>query len=293
MEFSGKTTEQAIETGLAELGLSREQAEIRILNEKGGIFKKARVEITKKLTDTEKAVDFIERLFEKMNIIAAIEVTETEDECLLVISTTETGTVIGKKGEVLDAVQYLASMYVNRDKEDFRRIVVDCENYRDKRKESLKKLAEKLAEKAIETGKRVQMDPMNPYERRIIHAELQNKEGVTTESRGIDPNRFVVIYPKVRKFQNNGKKPFNRERREFGSGSRGGFNRDRDGRGGSRDFRGSRDGQSGSGGRFQKDNRGGGFAARPPKKSGEINFGTFLGNVNDGKKPEEDKKDGE
>lgn len=293
MEFTGKTVEQAIELALAELKIERDQAEIKVLEEKNGLFKKAKVEVSKKMTENEKALDFVERLFEKMNVAAAVEMTETEEECRLNVSTTDTSIVIGKRGEALDAVQYLTCMYVNKDNEDFHRIVVDCENYREKRTDNLKKMAEKLAEKATETGRRVQLDPMNPYERRIIHAELQKNDQVTTESRGTDPNRFVVIYPKNRKFPPRSDRSFNRDR-NVGS-FRTGFNRDqREGQGGGRPF--NRDGQSGdrpynreSRGGFNRDKRDGSRPfnrdrrdSRPPKKEG-FSFGTFLGNVNDNK----------
>lgn len=287
MEFTGKTVDQAIEAGLVAMNLTREQAEIKVLDEKGGLFKKARVDVSKKLTDGERAVSFCEALLEKMNVIAAVEMEDAEEECRLVISTTETSIVIGKRGEALDAVQYLTCMYVNKDKEDFRRIVVDCENYREKRIDNLKKTADKLAEKAVETGRRVQLDPMNPYERRIIHAQLQANEKVTTESRGTDPNRFVVIFPKNRKFPPRGDRPFSRDRKEGGGFNRdrreGGYNRDRKPGEGS-----GRRSDGGSRGGFNRDRR----DSRPPQNKAGFGFGTYLGNVNDAPKTPE-KKDEE
>ena len=103
------------------------------------------------------------------------------------------GILIGRRGETLDALQYLTSLYVNKGGEDYIRVTLDTENYRAKREEALRRLANRMANRAIKTGRKVVMEPMNPYERRILHSALQQNDAVTTHSEGEEPNRHVVI----------------------------------------------------------------------------------------------------
>ena len=103
------------------------------------------------------------------------------------------GILIGRRGETLDALQYLTSLYVNRGQEDYTRVTLDTENYRAKREEALRRLANRMANRAVKTGRKVVMEPMNPYERRILHSALQGNDAVTTHSEGDEPNRHVVI----------------------------------------------------------------------------------------------------
>ena len=103
------------------------------------------------------------------------------------------GILIGRRGETLDALQYLTSLYVNKGSEDYIRVTLDTENYRAKREEALRRLANRMANRAVKTGRKVVMEPMNPYERRIIHSALQQNDAVTTHSEGEEPNRHVVI----------------------------------------------------------------------------------------------------
>ena len=103
------------------------------------------------------------------------------------------GVLIGRRGETLDALQYLTSLYVNRGQEGYTRVTLDTENYRAKREEALRRLANRMANRAVKTGRKVVMEPMNPYERRILHSALQQNEAVTTHSEGEEPNRHVVI----------------------------------------------------------------------------------------------------
>src|SRR5699024_9728699 len=103
------------------------------------------------------------------------------------IKSRDKGIIIGKRGNTLDAVQYLLSLHINKDNEDYTRIIIDVEDYRDKREQTLIRLAKKMGEKAIQSGRPVKLEPMNPYERRIIHSNLQNYEGVTTYREGEDP----------------------------------------------------------------------------------------------------------
>ncbi len=103
------------------------------------------------------------------------------------------GILIGRRGETLDALQYLTSLYVNRGQEGYTRVTLDTENYRAKREEALRRLANRMANRAVKTGRKVVMEPMNPYERRILHSALQQNDAVTTHSEGEEPNRHVVI----------------------------------------------------------------------------------------------------
>ncbi len=266
--YSGKTVEEAIQIGLATLGATEEQVEIKVLDEGkkkliGGV--KARVKVVKKVSDGVRAVNFIDGLLDILKLNAVCELVSDDEKVEINITSTESSHIIGRHGEVLDALQSLAGAVANIGREDYKRVVVDCENYREGREKTLKELAERLAKKAVERQRRVNLEPMNPYERRIIHSALSESEEVKTISSGKEPARFVVIIP-------NNEKPYD-GRRERNSGER----RDR-GRGDRRD--------GGRGNGRGRDRREGGA----PRSSGgskakrEIRFGTFLGNS--GNKPE-------
>lgn len=199
--FSGKTVEEAVEKGLSELGLSRDDAEIEILDEgKKKIFGSvpAQVKITEKIkqTDGERAVTFLNGLFDLLHSEVAVELTEEDEKIVIELNASATKDVIGRRGEIIDAVQILAGAVANTGRRDYKRVVVDCGNYREEREETLKHVAEKFAAKAVRLGKKVRLEPMNPYERRIIHAALVDNPDVTTKSEGTEPSRFVVIVPK-------------------------------------------------------------------------------------------------
>ena len=144
-----------------------------------------------------KVADFINGLLEHMRIRADAEITREDENIRIKISGEDAGAVIGYRGEVLDAVQYLALWIANKSVKEFIRVSIDAEGYRERRKETLKRLAERLARKAVKTGRREVLEPMNPFDRRIIHTALQNYEGVQTESEGEGKDRHVVIIPKV------------------------------------------------------------------------------------------------
>ena len=202
--YTSKTVEEAVEAGLRELGLSREDAEIVVLDEgkKGGLFGigavPAQVKITEKpkISDGERAVKFLEGLFELLEEDAVPELAEEDERIVINLAAGSTKGIIGRRGEIIDAVQTLAGAVANTGRHDYKRVVVDCNNYREDREETLKHVAEKLAQKAVRLGKRVRLEPMNPYERRIIHAALVENPDVTTKSEGKEPARFVVIIPK-------------------------------------------------------------------------------------------------
>ena len=122
-----------------------------------------------------------------------ITIEEKDNVGTLMLEGEDLGFVIGRRGETLDALQYLTSLYVNRGQEGYTRVTLDTENYRAKREEALIRLANRMANRAQKTGRKVAMEPMNPYERRILHSALQNNPNVSTHSEGEEPNRHVVI----------------------------------------------------------------------------------------------------
>lgn len=259
--YFGKTAEDAIKEALAELNISRDEADITVLDEGkkkliGGT--KAKVKVVKKRSDGARAVSFIEGLMEilKLNVVA--ELVDDGDKVEILLTSTESNKVIGRHGEVLDSIQTLAGAVANIGNDKYKKVVVDCENYRSGREQTLTELAHRLAAKAVEKQRRVELEPMNPYERRIIHAALTDSEEVKTISSGKEPSRFVVIVPNN---EIEGSRPYT---------VRGGRDGKRDSRRESRP-RGERD----------RDRRGGrGSAPRASASKGkkEIHFGTFLGN---------------
>ncbi len=291
-EFTGKTVEEAIENGLSELGLTKENADIRVLEEgKKKLFGsvKARVEIApmeeKKTqekatasegqTDGERTVTFLEGLFELLNITACTELVSEGEKIEINVTAANTTSIIGKRGETLDAVQTLAGAVANTGRDEYKRVVVDCENYRENREATLKKLAENLAQKATRLGKKIKLEPMNPYERRIIHSALSEIDGVKTESEGKEPNRYIVVIPENLEDPEapalearNG-----RDRRDRGYGNRG-----RGERGGKGGFGGR--GRNDKGGRknFNRSGKDSSSAGGTSMKASSDFFGIFLGN---------------
>jgi spoIIIJ-associated protein len=128
-----------------------------------------------------------------MKVKAEIELSENDDSVILNIKGNDIGILIGRRGETLDSIQYLTSLVINKDNDDYKRVVVDVENYRMKREETLINLANRLADRVIKYRKNITLEPMNPYERRVIHSTLQNNNSVRTYSVGDEPNRKVVI----------------------------------------------------------------------------------------------------
>ena len=146
------------------------------------------------LTETaQQAKAFLSGLTERMNVPVEIAVQESEEQLRMQMTGENMSLLIGRRGETLDALQYLTSLTVNRSREDYMRISIDTENYRAKREEALCKLAVRMAGRAKKSGKRVALEPMNPYERRILHSALQNDPDVTTHSEGEEPYRRVII----------------------------------------------------------------------------------------------------
>ena len=283
MEFQGKTVDEAIEAGLKELGVAREDVEITVLDEGkkklfGSIPARVEIAVCEKLTDGQRAVKFLEGLFPLLGSEAQPVLTSEDEKIVIDLDGTSKG-IIGRRGEVIDAVQVLAGAVANTGRKEYKRVVVDCGNYREEREETLKRLALKLAAKAVRTGKRVRLEPMNPYERRIIHSALLDSEEVTTRSEGKEPARYVVITPK-------NMKPY--EKRGGRRDGRGGRDQ-KDGRG--RNMRGGRkpyehreapkeDTPESSGTSFTR-------GKTPGYKKGGFTgfFGTYLGKDDEGSTP--------
>lgn len=141
------------------------------------------------------AKSFLEDVVREMGLKVSIKVSSNADSVYVDIDGEDSGTIIGKRGSTLDALQYLTSLVVNKDQNNYIRVVIDAENYRQKREKTLEKLAFRLADKAARSGRSVKLEPMNPYERKVIHTALQQRKGVTTRSEGEEPYRRVIIEP--------------------------------------------------------------------------------------------------
>lgn len=202
IEKTGKNTDEAIQKAMAELNVTdKKDVNIEIINEgtKGFLglgSKDAQVRLTIKDPNAALAKLFLNKLFESMKVDVFVEAFSDDEGVKVNLSGESMGIIIGKRGDTLDSIQYLTSLVVNRENNDYIKVIVDTENYREKRNEALLALAERLAQKVGKTGKKYTLEPMNPYERRIIHSTLQNNEFVTTFSVGEDPYRKVVIAPK-------------------------------------------------------------------------------------------------
>lgn len=271
--FTAKTVDEAIAEGLATLGITLDEAEITVIEEgKKKLFGsvKAQVKIERKRSEGKRAADFIDNLLAILGIKAVSEIVSEDEAINIDIKTTASSRVIGKRGDVLDAIQCMAGAYANIGSESYKKVVVDCENYRAQREQTLKDLALKLAAKAVEAGRKMSLEPMTPYERRIIHSVLMDNADVKTVSEGKEPARYIVVIPNNAKPGDKGVR-YGERRGGRGNGRR--DNRRSDGRRGERrgDNRGER--------------RPSGGAKRGKK---EIHFGAFLGNSND-VKPEEEK----
>lgn len=198
VEKTAKTVQEAINLALEELGVTEADVDIEVMEEGAkGLFgigsKVARVQVTLKSSRSDDAANFLVDVFDKMNVEVEIDLIEDDESIMLNITGADSGIIIGRRGETLDALQYLTSLVVNKQRDDYKRVTIDIENYRQKREETLVKLAERLAERVVRYRKNVTLEPMNPYERRIIHSTLQNNVMVETHSVGEEPNRKVVI----------------------------------------------------------------------------------------------------
>lgn len=237
IQVTAKNVQKAIEEGLKELGVSQEEVDIKVLDE-GGLFRKAKVELSyddgkqdtkpskeekkadkadkkaeKKATKAEAKAekelpaktdpeaigkDFLKELLDKMKVQAEVEFTTTQDGVLFNASGDHVSPLIGRHGETLNAIQELLMNVLKNKGYREGRVYFDVENYKNRREVALVELAEKMAKKALKIGKPVRLERMSAYERKIIHTALQNYEGVTTQSEGEEPNRYLVVIPEVK-----------------------------------------------------------------------------------------------
>lgn len=303
--FKAKTVDDALELGLETLGLTLDEVDYEVLEEgkrrligsvkaavkiipkKGKVAKTTKTAdspATKKETkkfDKKPAADkkpaerragtpvdpvaFCDGLLKLLEVEGSSTLTEGADGTVIEIKTQSSARIIGKHGDVLDAIQCIVGAVANIGNEEYKKVIVDCENYRAQREQTLKDLAAKVANKAVETGRKILIEPMSPYERRVIHSALSENSEVKTASEGREPDRYVVVIPKNARPNDRGIR--------YGRGHGDDRRRDnrRDGGRGDRRFNDRR-----------RDSRPAG-GAKSGKK--EIRFGTFLGNSNE--KPEE------
>ena len=200
VEVTGKSVDEAIENALRELNITKDRAIIDIIDEGSRGFlsfignKPAKVKVTVKRDYIEEAYNFVRSVLDSMGILAEIKIREDNDVIKIDLTGPRMGLIIGYRGETLDSLQYLISLVVNKHHDiPYKKIILDTENYRAKREEALKQVALKIANKVKKTKKIFKLEPMNPYERRIIHAILQEDDTIITYSEGDEPFRRVVI----------------------------------------------------------------------------------------------------
>ena len=200
-EKKAKTVDEAVNQALAELGASKDEVDIEIIEETKGLFgilgsKEVKVRVTlREREEVTRAKEFIKNVTEKLGINIEQEASYNEEDKLLKIELKGEGLglLIGRRGETLDSIQYLTNIFVNKKSEDYVKVTIDAENYRARREEALVSLAKRTASKAVKYRKNMIIEPKNPYERRIIHEALQDYPEVTTYSVGEDPNRKVIV----------------------------------------------------------------------------------------------------
>ncbi len=200
LEIMGKTVDEAVKSALVQLNVSKDDVEIQVLEEGSkGLFKiigskPAKVLVKVKNDYIYESKKFLKDVLDKMSVTAEIVVEEKDDTIRIELKGKDMGILIGYRGETLDALQYLLSLVINKYNENtYKRVVLDTENYRAKREETLQNLANKMAHNVKRSGKVFKLEPMNPYERRVIHSALQNDKYVSTYSEGEEPYRRVVI----------------------------------------------------------------------------------------------------
>ena len=201
--FEGKNVDDAITNACQELGITSDKLDYEVVEEGGsgflGLGKKAAVIKARKKGDVDEiAADFLNKVFDAMELTVKLDVQvedqDNEQTINIDIVGDDMGVLIGKRGQTLDSLQYLTSLIVNKESDDkFSRVRLDTENYRERRQQTLENLAKNIAKKVKRIKKPVALEPMNPYERRIIHSALQDDKYCTTRSEGEEPYRHVVV----------------------------------------------------------------------------------------------------
>ena len=240
-EFSAKTVDEALTNALVQLETTSDKVEYEVIERESsgilGLFSKpAKIRVKVKFDIQDTARDFLNKVLKTMNLTAVIDMSfdEEENQININLSGEEMGILIGKRGATLDALQHLTGLVVNKYTENYVKVKVDTENYRERRKETLENLARNIAQKVRRIHRPVYLEPMNPYERRVIHAALQKDEFVETHSEGEEPYRKVVIslkpgvdtgYERKGRYQRGGKRPYNNSRGNYRKNNFGGYNK--------------------------------------------------------------------
>ena len=200
IQISAKTVNDAITEACQKLGVTSDKLEYEVIEEGSNGFlgigaKPAIIKAVVKCSVEDIAKNFLKEVFEAMDLVVVVEVDYDEEdrEMDIDLSGDDMGVLIGKRGQTLDSLQYLVSLVVNKDTEEYIKVKVDTEDYRQRRKDTLENLAKNISYKVKRTKRPVSLEPMNPYERRIIHSALQNDRYVTTHSEGEEPFRRVVV----------------------------------------------------------------------------------------------------
>ncbi|MBM4761726.1 RNA-binding cell elongation regulator Jag/EloR [Bacillus sp. B15-48] len=198
---TGQTVEAAVESALAQLNTSKDQTEIQIVDEgkKGflGIFgsRPAVVKVTMKMDPIEEAVTYLKQVAKGLGAPIEVEMKQEGKQIQLILTGEKIALLIGKRGQTLNSLQYLTQLVINRHANQFFNVILDAEDYRTRRNETLMQLAERLAQKAVRTGREVALEPMPAYERKVIHTALMGNKKIKTYSNGADPYRHIVIAP--------------------------------------------------------------------------------------------------
>lgn len=200
IEMTGRTIAEAKQNAISELGVTEDKVDVLVIDEgsKGLLSiigkRPAKVKVTVKRDYLEEAEIFLKNIFDAMGINAEIKIKEIKDKIKIELIGSNMGILIGYRGETLDSLQYLVSLVINKNHDgEYKRVIIDTENYRTKREETLKRLAIRMSNKVQKSRKTVKFEPMNPYERRIIHSALQDDPYVQTYSEGDEPYRRVVV----------------------------------------------------------------------------------------------------
>lgn len=204
IEVTGKTVDDAINEAMIRLNATSDKIEYEIIDKgSNGLLgfigsKPAIIKARKVETLEDKVAAFLDEMFKAMNLEVSIDIDYNAEDGNMDINLSgdEMGVIIGKRGQTIDSIQYITSLVANKESDSYIRVKVDTENYRHRRKETLENLAKNISYKVKRTRKSVSLEPMNPYERRIIHSALQNDKYVATKSEGEEPYRHIIVYLK-------------------------------------------------------------------------------------------------
>lgn len=197
---TGQNVEEAVKSALSQLQTTRDRVEVSVMDEgKKGIFgfrsRPAIVKVTVLIDPIEEAVKFLKDVSGKMGVTVEVEISRSGKQVEFELSGDKIALLIGKRGQTLNSLQYLTQLVINRYSNQYLTVILDAEDYRRRRSDTLVHLAERLAQKAIKTGHKVALEPMPSYERKVIHTALLDETRVKTYSDGVEPNRHIVITP--------------------------------------------------------------------------------------------------